>query len=110
MDETPGEVLRGENPIITAVFNADFVDQANEKLLPNVTAARVRDLRSDLPEASFDYIVGTAILCHNLHEQNLRALHRLLKPGGQILFFEANHWNPEVFVKYVISAVGRWAG
>jgi dolichol-phosphate mannosyltransferase len=103
-------VLRGENPITAAVFNCGFADQALGKRLPNVTVVQVQDLISDLPEGSFDYIVGTAILCHNLHEQNLKALYKLLKPGGQILFFEANHWNPQVFTKNIIPAVGRWAG
>jgi dolichol-phosphate mannosyltransferase len=103
-------VLRGENPITAAVFSDDLAEHAEGKHLPNVKVARVLDLNSGLPEGSFDYIVGTAILCHNLHEQNLRALYRLLKPGGQILFFEANHWNPQVFLKNVIPAVGRWAG
>ena len=104
------DVLRGENPITAAVLNTDLAEQAFGKRLPNVTVARIRDLGSDLPAGSFDYIVGTAILCHNLHEQNLRVLHKLLKPGGQILFFEANHWNPQVFTKNVIPAVGRWTG
>jgi dolichol-phosphate mannosyltransferase len=104
------DVLRGENSITAAVFDDGFADQARRKQLPNVSVARVEDLSSDLPDGAFDYIVGTAILCHNLHEQNLRALYKLLKPGGQILFFEANHWNPQVFTKNVIPAVGRWAG
>ena len=103
------EILRGENPITAAVFNADLAEQAAAKQLPNVKIARIEDL-SELPAGSFDYIVGTAILCHNLHEQNLRVLHRLLKPGGQILFFEANHWNPQVFIKNVLPAVGKRAG
>ena len=103
------EVLRGENPITAAVLNACLADQALEKHLPNVTVARLQDFGSDLPEGSFDYIVGTAILSHNRYEQNLRALHRFLKPG-QILFFEANHWNPQVFAKNVIPGVGKWAG
>ena len=51
------------------------------------------------PAESFDYIVGTAILCHDAYAENLAALYRLLKPGGQLLFFEANYWNPQVFLK-----------
>lgn len=102
-------VLRGENPITAAVFNSELAEEALEKRLPNVTVTEVGQLDA-LPEASFDYIVGTAILSHTLHAQNLQALYRLLKPGGQILFFEANHWNPQVFVKNVVPAVGRWAG
>ena len=59
------------------------------------------------PPESFDYIVGTAILCHDAYAENLAALYRLLKPGGQLLFFEANYWNPQVFLK--IDASGRSA-
>ena len=58
-----------------------------------------------LPE-SFDYVVGTAILCHDRYAENLRHIHRLLKPGGQMLFFEANYWNPQVLAKSVVPAVG----
>ena len=60
-----------------------------------------------MPAESFDYVVGTAIICHDRYGENLRVLHRLLKPGGQLLFFEANFWNPQVFVKSVVKPVGR---
>lgn len=103
------EVLRNRNPITAAVFNQNLFDQAQQRQLPNVTVRKV-DTLDAFPADSFDYIVGTAILCHNQYEQNLKALYRLLKPGGQILFFEANHWNPQVFVKNAVPFVGRWAG
>ena len=54
--------------------------------------------------------MGTAILCHDRYAENLRHIHRVLRPGGQLLFFEANYWNPQVLAKSVIPAVGRWAG
>jgi dolichol-phosphate mannosyltransferase len=101
-------VLHGRNPITAAVFDEAFFETATK--LPNVEFVHVKDLRNDLPAEGFDYIVGTAILCHDLYPQNLKALHRLLKPGGQILFFEANYWNPQVFLKSVIRPLGRWAG
>jgi SAM-dependent methyltransferase len=101
-------VLRAKNPITAAVFDESFLQTA--KNLPNVEYIHIKDLRNDLPAEGFDYIVGTAILCHELFSQNLQALHRLLKPGGQILFFEANYWNPQVFLKSVIRPLGRWAG
>ncbi len=108
--EYVARALSGENPITAAVFNEDFARSAADRRLPNVKVIYVRDLLQDLPAEGFDYIVGTAILCHDLYAQNLNALHRLLKPGGQILFFEANYWNPQVFLKSTIPAVGRWAG
>ena len=50
-------------------------------------------------ENAFDYVVGTAILCHDRYGEHLRWLMPLLKPGGRILFFEANFWNAQVLVK-----------
>ncbi|MGH3002220.1 MAG: glycosyltransferase [Gaiellaceae bacterium] len=102
-------VLRGQSPITAAVFTNDLADQAEAKRLPNVTVKRLDDL-AKLEPASFDYVVGTAILCHDEYGQNLRALHSLLKPGGGLLFFEANYWNPQVLAKNVVPGLGRRAG
>lgn len=77
--------------------------------MPNTKFVHVTNF-DELPSESFDYIVGTAILCHNRYAQNLAALYRLLKPGGQLLFFEANYWNPQVFLKNTIRSLGRWSG
>lgn len=104
------EMLRGENPITAAVFNPGLAERAKARAMPNVRVVSVENLAADLPPGSFDYIVGTAILCHKEYEQNLRMLLKLLKPGGQFLFFEANHWNPQVFIKNVIPPIGRWTG
>ncbi len=101
-------VLRGENPITAAVFGDEFANARND--IRNTRFVTVKDLGRDLPEGSFDYVVGTAILCHDQYPQNLRALYRLLKPGGQLMFFEANFWNPQVAIKNIARPVGRWAG
>ncbi|MCX6626476.1 MAG: bifunctional class I SAM-dependent methyltransferase/glycosyltransferase family 2 protein [Candidatus Solibacter sp.] len=101
-------VLRGQNPITAAVFNDEFITQQRD--IPNTRFVRVHELLEDLPAESFDYVVGTAILCHELYPQNLAAIRRLLKPGGQILFFEANYWNPQVALKSIFPWLGRWAG
>lgn len=103
------DVLRGENPITAVSFNEDLAQAAAARTLPGVDVRCVQSL-DDLPAESFDYVVGTAILCHDQYAQNLRALYRLLKPGGQLLFFEANRWNPQVFLKDAIKPLGRWAG
>ena len=103
------KVTRGENPITAAVFNADLAAEAQERALPNTRVAQIASL-DDLPAESFDYVVGTAILCHDAYAENLAALHRLLKPGGQLLFFEANYWNPQVFLTSTVRPLGRWSG
>jgi SAM-dependent methyltransferase len=102
-------VLRGENPITAAVFNEELLGSARSRL-PNTKFVHVTDLTRDLPAHSFDYVVGTVILCHDLYPQTLAALYRLLKPGGQLLFFEANYWNPQVLLKNLIRPFGRWCG
>ena len=101
-------VLRGQNPITAAYFNDEFASRQGK--IPNARFVKVNDLDRDLPAESFDYIVGTTILCHDAYDYNLRALRRLLKPGGQILFFEPNFWNPQVAVKNSVSWIGRKAG
>lgn len=103
------DVLRGESPITAAVFSPEFAQKGSERNLHNTKFVCSADL-SEFPPESFDYIVGTAILCHDECSLNLKALHRLLKPGGQIFFFEANFWNPQVFIKSYVPAVRRWAG
>jgi dolichol-phosphate mannosyltransferase len=103
-------VLSGENPIAAVIFNPDLAERARRKSIPNVTIVEVTDFVKDLAGQQFDYIVGTAILCHNQYAHHLSLLYRLLKPGGQILFFEANFWNPQVLLKSAIPPLGRWAG
>ena len=100
--------LRGENPITAVVFDEDLRRSAPP--LANVEFVCPQDLTRDLPAESFDYVVGTGILCHDQYPQNLRALYRLLKPGGRLLFFEANYWNPQVGLKQAIRPLGRWWG
>jgi dolichol-phosphate mannosyltransferase len=103
-------VLRGEALITAAVFNEDLWETASRRRLPNTTVVHVTDLARDLPAESFDYVVGTAILCHDAYGLNLKQIHRLLKPGGELLFFEANFWNPQVLLKGAVRALRRRLG
>jgi len=100
-------VTRAENPITGVVFNRELLRTSSQ---PNLRYVYVEDLVRELPEASFDYVVGTAILSHNECARNLRALYRLLKPGGQLLFFEGNYWNPQVALKNTSPWIGEKLG
>ena len=102
-------VFRNENEITAAVFNADLAAAGVWDSIPNISKRVVQSL-DELPAESFDYVVGTAILCHARYAETLKAIFRLLKPGGQILFFENNLANPQVFLKSMVPAIGRWAG
>jgi dolichol-phosphate mannosyltransferase len=103
-------VLRGENDLTAAVFNEDLAAKAEARELPHTRVVHVHDLVGDLPHEGFDYVVGTGTLCHDRYEENLAALYPLLKPGGQLFFFETNFWNPQVLVKNTFPPIGRWTG
>jgi glycosyltransferase involved in cell wall biosynthesis len=79
-------------------------------MLRNVTVVEIKDLAQNLEAEGFDYIVGTGILSHRDYIYNLSVLYKLLKPGGQLLFFEANYWNPQVLLKNTIPVIRRWSG
>ena len=101
------EVTRAENPITAVVFNRELMRAPASH---NVRFVHVENLLKDLPAESFNYVVGTAILSHDECARNLRELYRLLKPGGQLLFFEANYWNPQVALKNAIPWIGKKMG
>jgi dolichol-phosphate mannosyltransferase len=63
----------------------------------------------DLEPESYDFVVGTAMLSHSLWRENLAWIYHLLKPGGQLLFLEANYWNPQVFAKARSRTLARWS-
>jgi dolichol-phosphate mannosyltransferase len=93
------EVTREQSPILGAVFNPDLLAEAQKRDLRSARFVHVRDLLGQFEPVSYNYVVGTAILGHNLYAENLNIICKLLKPGGQLLFFEANYWNPQVWVK-----------
>src|SRR6185503_19235743 len=65
-------VLRGEARITGAVFNEDLWATASRRTLPNTTFVHVTDFERNLPAEGFDYVVGTAILCHDAYGLNLQ--------------------------------------
>ena len=100
--------LRAENPVTAAVFNPDYSEQALKRGLANTEVVLLDDLNA-LPAESFDYVVGTAILCHDRYAENLSHIHRVLKPGGQLRTMFAGLWpgfhSPEVPITSVTNGV-----
>ena len=100
--------LRSESPITAAVFNADLAEQARTRELANVEVATISS-REQLAPENFDYVVGTAMLSHYRWQENMAWIAELLKPGGQMLFLEANYLNPQVFAKANSKRLARWS-
>lgn len=65
----------------------------------------------DFQSETFDYIVGNGILHHLYHQLDpaLIQLRRLLAPGGRLIFFEPNLYNPYVFLIFTVPTLRRMA-
>jgi SAM-dependent methyltransferase len=62
------------------------------------------------PDASFDSVVGSAVLHHLDIEKALAETYRVLKEGGMIYFTEPNMLNPQIAVQKNIPWVKRTLG
>jgi SAM-dependent methyltransferase len=74
----------------------------------------IADLTKDLPAANeegYDAIAGNGILHHLYHHLDdvLPALGRWLKPGGRLIFWEPNLWNPYVYLIFSVPALRQRA-
>jgi SAM-dependent methyltransferase len=70
-----------------------------------VVAADVEQL--PFPSASFDAVLGNAVLHHLRLDRALPELFRVLRPGGRFCFSEPNMLNPHVFLEKNVPWVGR---
>ena len=96
-------VTRGRNPITAASFDAtDGVE-----LPPGIERITLDSLPGQLSERSFDFIVAMDLLDRLSCAWFLRQVYDLLKPGGQVLFYESNPWNPVLRVRRLVSRVLR---
>lgn len=86
------KVTRGENPITAVTFQSPMPS------LPS-TASSVEYLQVDslpgvLEGRTFDVIVGIDLMDERNCAWLLQRVFELLKPGGQVVFYESNPWNP----------------
>jgi ubiquinone/menaquinone biosynthesis C-methylase UbiE len=63
--------------------------------------------RTPFPDKSFDLIVGVAILHHLEFEKALLEVRRLLRPGGEAVFFEPLRHNPILRVGRALTPGAR---
>jgi dolichol-phosphate mannosyltransferase len=83
-------ILRGENPISSLIFSPDLLEEARSRAIGGVRFVLGERLDRQFSPGQFDYVIGTGMLWHSQLAECLAWIHKLLKPGGQILFFEPN--------------------
>src|SRR5262249_28731653 len=98
-------LTRGECPITAATFCFSPDSDAFRSLDPKVEIIRLNDFPGDLRGRTFDYVVATNLLDLSNAASIFRDVQHLLRPGGRLLFFEANPWNPMFRLRRVVS---RW--
>ena len=85
-------VSRGENPITAVTF------QSAAPLAPEfhgkIELLQIPKFPGDLMKRRFDYVVAMDLLDRANSSELLQIVHELLAPGGEMLFYESNPWNP----------------
>jgi SAM-dependent methyltransferase len=96
---------RGECPITAATFFLPPDHQTLKALPSAVEVVRLTDLPGELSGGTFDYVVASNLLDLPTAAWLLTEVQHLLRPGGRLLFFETNPWNPAFQVR---KWLGRW--
>ena len=99
------EVSRGENPITAVTFLPEA--EAEATFPPAVTRVTARSLPGPLEGQRFDFIVAHDLLDQRDCASLLQHAHALLKPGGEVVFYESNPWNAVLKAR---RAAGRLLG
>ena len=87
-------VSRNECPITAATFDPANDLAAIRNDLPTIEAIRLSGFPGELEDRQFDYVIAGNMLDHTCAASLLTEVQKLLKPGGRLLFFESNPWNP----------------
>ena len=85
-------VSRGENPVTSVTFRPE---QARPDSLPaKVEFLHAPALPGPLRGKQYDFIVAMDLLDQRNCGWFLQHIYELLRPGGQVVFYESNPWNP----------------
>jgi dolichol-phosphate mannosyltransferase len=99
-------VSRGENPITAVTFQKGA--QVSSDVGWGVEFLATSDLSSSLAGRHFDHVVAMDLLDRSCASQLLAVAQALLVPGGEMVFYESNPWNPVHKLRQVFSrAVGK---
>lgn len=83
-------------------LSEDLLERARVRVrdLPNVTLDRGNAEATPYPAAHFDAVYGSSVLHHLNLDAALAEAHRVLRPGGHVVFAEPNILNPQVLLMF----------
>lgn len=85
-------VSRKENPITSVTFRSSPAVASD--VLPDVELIQLQDFPGALAGRHFDCVVAMDLLDRTTSSELLEKVYELLVPGGEIVFYESNPWNP----------------
>jgi dolichol-phosphate mannosyltransferase len=99
------KVSRGQNPITAVTFDPSAQPPAD---LPAGVEFLAIDSLDALAGRQFSFIVSMDLLDESNCAALLQQSYELLKPGGQVLFYESNPWNPVLKLRRLFGRlIGR---
>jgi dolichol-phosphate mannosyltransferase len=100
------QVTQGRNPITAVTFESS--DEKPADCPESVEQIVAEEFPGTLEGRQFDFIVAMDMLDQRNCAVLLQEVHGLLKPGGQVLFYESNPWNVVLkFRRALASLIGR---
>jgi dolichol-phosphate mannosyltransferase len=86
------QVSRRENPITAVTFQSSAHDLSAKNA--KVEFVQLSELPGSLAGRRFDCVVAMDLLDRGNSSELLQIVHELLVPGGEMVFYESNPWNP----------------
>jgi dolichol-phosphate mannosyltransferase len=97
------QVSRGENSITALTFQK--LGQRPSQIDSRIEFVEASDLPRRLVGRRFDCIVAMDLLDRTNSSEFLAIVHELLTPGGEMVFYESNPWNPVHKLRRTILAL-----
>ena len=96
-------VTRGENPLTSVTFQ--LPDYSIDDLGTAIERLRLAELPGALAGRQFDCIVAMDLLGGDTAAEFLPLVLDLLSPGGAVIFYESNPWNPVHQIRRALSGI-----
>lgn len=103
--------LRPRSTVFAIDLSEKFISACSEKNKQSNLHFFAKSFQDFQSSEKFDYIVGDGIL-HHLYDDldsSIEAFYELLVPGGKIMFWEPNIFNPYIFLIFHIKILRKLA-
>ena len=97
-------IKRNSNPICAVTFDIENFDKIKTQGIPeNIEPLLMESFPGPLEGRQFDFVIAWGLLTDKSCAPLLMHVKNLLKPGGQILLFDPNPWNPYYNIRRLLT-------